>query len=113
MPILIGYASNKLERICLEGRAARKSLPKKAADLLPQRLSELAAFGSLAEIPPGAPLHFHALSESWTGHFAISIDKKHRILFRPAGTFETLTEGMPNLPTVTAVISASVEDGYD
>jgi plasmid maintenance system killer protein len=110
MPILIGYESGKLEKICLESRAARKHLPDKAAALLPQRLGELAAFASLAAIPQGAPLHFHALSENWTGHFAISIDKKYRIIFRPSGDFQMLTEGMPDLATVTEVIVASVED---
>ena len=110
MPILIGYASVKLEKICLDARAARKSLSEKVGALLPQRLSELAAFASLAAIPPGAPLHFHPLSENLTGHFAISIDKKHRIVFRPAGNFEMLTEGMPDLATVTSVIIAGIGD---
>jgi proteic killer suppression protein len=110
MGIQIGYADEKLARICLEAKAARKKLPRAVADLLPQRLSELAAFASLAAIPPGAPLHFHALRENWTGHFAIRIDKRYRIIFRPAGSFETPTEGMPNLATVTAITVASVED---
>lgn len=113
MPILIGYAGRKLEKVCLVAKAARKELPRGVADLLPQRLSELAAFASLAAIPAGAPLHFHALRENWTGHFAIRIDKKFRIVFRPAGKFEMLAEGMFDLATVTAVTIASVENYHD
>jgi plasmid maintenance system killer protein len=113
MPILIGYASNKVAKVCLEAKAARKSLPQNVATLLPQRLAEIAAFASLAAIPPGAPLHFHALSENWTGHYAVSIDKRFRIVFRPAGKFDTPTEGMPDLATVTEIIVASVENYHD
>ena len=110
MPILIGYASRKLEKICLQTRAARKSLPQNVADLLPQRLRELVAFASLAAIPPGTPLHFHPLTANWAGHFAVSIDKRYRIVFRPAGDFETLEEGGTNLATVTAITIVGVED---
>ena len=53
MPILIGYTSPGMEKICREARKARKTLPEKVAVKLPQRLSELAAFASLAAIPAG------------------------------------------------------------
>jgi toxin HigB-1 len=110
MPILIGYANGKLEKICLQTRAARKNLPQNVADLLPQRLSELAAFASLGSIPSGAPLHFHPLTANWAAHCAVSIDKRYRIIFRPAGDFETLEEGGLNLATVTEITIVSVED---
>lgn len=110
MPILIGYASPQVQKICLEARAARKELPQDVASKLPQRLSELQAFSSLGAIPAGGPLHFHALREDWAGHYAISINKKYRVIFRPHGTFTVHAEGMPDLATVTEVIIAAVED---
>ncbi len=110
MGILIGYADHTLEKLCLVAKTARNKLPSVAPGLVQQRLAELAAFASLADIPAGAPLHFHALRENWTGHFAINIDKKYRIIFRPAGEFDVSAEGMPNLDTVKAITVASVED---
>ncbi|HBI45024.1 MAG TPA: hypothetical protein DDY78_19530 [Planctomycetales bacterium] len=113
MPILIGYASKKLERICLEARVARKNLPENVAKLLPQRLVEIAVFASLGAIPAGAPWHFHALGENWTGCFSVWIDKKYRIIFRPAGAFAMAAEGMPDLATVTQITIESIGDYHD
>jgi toxin HigB-1 len=113
MPILIGYANKKLERICLEARVTRKNLPQNVAKLLPQRLVGIAAFASLGAIPAGAPWHFHALSGDWTGCLSVWIDKKYRIIFRPAGAFAMAAEGMPDLATVTQITIESIEDYHD
>lgn len=110
MPISIGYDSSKLEKLCLESKATRKQFPQVAAGLLQQRLFELAAFDSLGAIPSGAPLHFHALTGNLTGHFAIRIDKKHRIVFRPGQVAETETPGMVDLGAVTEIIVVRVGD---
>ena len=91
--MLIGYSSTKLQGICEEQRSARKALPKDVAELLPQRLVVLAAFRCLKDIPRGTPLHFHPLRENWAGHFAVRIDKKYRIVFKPCGEFDRLPDG--------------------
>ena len=111
--MLIGYLSDQLRRTCEEIKRARKALPQKPATTLIQRLTDLAAFGSLASIPSGAPLHFHALCGNLAGHFAISIDKKHRIVFRPTGKFDLSADGSAVLATVAAIEITYVGDYHD
>jgi hypothetical protein len=53
--VLLGYASKQIQKVCEEERAARKHLPQNAAGLLPLRLSQLAAFRCLKDVPSGAP----------------------------------------------------------
>jgi len=113
MPISIGYSSRKVQRVCEEARVARKELPQDVAKLLPQRLLELAAFGNLGQIPPGAPLHFHPLRENWAGHYAVSVGPKYRVVFLAAGTFATLEDGTPDLDTVVAIEIVVVEDYHN
>jgi plasmid maintenance system killer protein len=111
--MLIGYSSKTLQRICEEQRKARKELPEAVAKRLPQRLNELAAFRSLADAPRGTPTHFHALSENFAGQYAVRIDAKYRIVFKPVGTFEQLPDGTPNLATVAEIEITAVGDYHD
>jgi len=114
MPILIGYASEKIRKICEESRAARKALPQATAALLPQRLGELAAFPCLSSIPfLEPPLKFHRLRENLSGQFAVWICKKYRIVFQPAGEFVRNPDGIADLTTVTAVEITAVEDYHN
>jgi plasmid maintenance system killer protein len=111
--MLIGYSSKRLEEICEKQKKARKVLPREVADLLPQRLGQLAAFRSLAEVPRGTPLHCHPLRENWAGHYAVRIDKKYRIVFKPVGDFEQLPDETPDLATVQEIEVTAVEDYHD
>jgi plasmid maintenance system killer protein len=111
--MLIGFASMKLQKICEEQKCARKALPKDVAELLPRSLGFLAALRSLKDAPRGTPLHFHPLRENWAGHFAVRIDKKYRIVFKPCGEFERLPDETPDLATVTEIEITAVEDYHD
>jgi plasmid maintenance system killer protein len=108
--MLIGYASTKLHKICTESKAAKKALPQTVAERLPQRLGELAAFRCLKDVPIGTPLFRHALSADWSGHYAVRIDKKFRIVFRPLGEFDLLPDETPDLGTVTEIEIVAIED---
>jgi len=108
--MLIGYASNKLQKVCEERRAARKELPQDAAILLPQRLVQLAAFRCLEDVPRGPPFFLHALRENWSGHYAVRIDAKYRIVLKPQGEFDRLPDETPDLGTVTQIDIVAVEN---
>lgn len=102
--ILIGYASPKLQKACTNPKEARKALPLESADRVIRRLTELAAFNNLGEIPFRAPpLHFHLLGQDAKGVYAIKLHGGDGILFRPSGEFKTLPDGSADLSTVTAV----------
>src|SRR4051812_12275976 len=108
--MLLGYADEKIRKVCEDGKAARKRLPQDVAQALPRRLAQLAAFNNQSEIPTGTPLHHHRLSENWAGHYSVHIDKKYRIVFKPIGEYGLLSDGTPDLKTVTSIEIAAVED---
>lgn len=102
--ILIGYASAKLQKICTQEKQARKALERKSADLVTQRLTQLAAFENLGQIPYRAtPLHFHPLREDCSGKYVVKLHGADGIVFCPAGEFSTLDDGSPDLSTVVAI----------
>jgi proteic killer suppression protein len=111
--MLIGYSSMKLAKICEEQKSARKALPKEVAELLPQRLGQLAAFRCLKDVPRGTPMHCHPLRENLKGQYAVRLDKKYRIVFRPAGEFELLPDETPDPATVVEIEITALEDYHD
>ena len=108
--MLLGYASKQIQKVCEEERAARKHLPQEVAGLLPLRLSQLAAFRCLKDVPSGAPFVFHSLRENWSGHYAVRIDVRYRIVFKPLGESDRLPDGTPDLGTVSQVEIVAVEN---
>ena len=102
--MLIGYASTKLQKICTLTKDAKKALSAHSADRIFDRLSDLAAFNNLSEIPFRAtPLDFHPLTASRSGEFAIKIHGLDRICFRPTGNFSLDEDGELILASVTEV----------
>jgi plasmid maintenance system killer protein len=108
--MLIGYAGEKIRKVCQDSRASRKHLPENVAKALHLRLTQLAAFARLSDVPTGTPTHRHWLTENWAGHLAVRVDKKYRIIFKPAGDFESLPDGTPDTKTVTSIEIVAVED---
>lgn len=102
--MLIGYASQKLQKICTVEKAAKKALSQDSAARIFRKLEDLEAFNNLAEIPFLAPpLHFHPLTEDRSGQFAIKIHGLDRICFHPVGDFATDDDGNIVLTSVTQV----------
>lgn len=106
--MLIGYADEKVRRMCEDGRVARTRLPQDVAALLPLRLSQLAAFTCLSEVPSGTLLHRHRLAEDGAAHHAVRIYEKYRVIFKLAGHFGSLADGNPDLDTVTSIEIVSI-----
>ena len=108
--MLIGYANSKWKKIATRQKEAKKVLSQKSAALVPQRLSQLAAFENLGEIPFRAPpLHLHLLTNERTGQkqhqggFVIKLHGGDGIVFRPTDEFSKLDDGTTDTDTVTQV----------
>jgi len=102
--VLIGYATSRLQKVCTIHKEARKKLAQRSADLVIQRLGELAAFASLGHIPVRSPpLHFHPLREDDSGKFVVKLHGGDGTVFTATGDFVSLGDGSPDLSTVTQV----------
>jgi len=108
----VGYRNRRIQKIGTQRKAAIKHLPNDIPpDLLFQRLSELAAFENLDEIPfQEPPLHFHPLREDMAGQFAVTLRALWRIVIEPAGNFESREDGTAREITVTEITVLSVGD---
>src|SRR3989338_1283515 len=83
--MLIGYRNDKLEKHC---KNARKKWGQQIGDKLLLRLSELAAFDNLGQVPVTPPQRCHMLTVS-DCRFSVDLSKNFRLIFSPAGPFET------------------------
>jgi hypothetical protein len=118
--MLIGYENTKWQKIATKQKEAMKSLSKESAILLPRRLSQLAAFDHLGQIPLHAPpLDLHCLTKersgqaNRTGYFVVNLHGCEGIVFRPAGDFMKLKDGTPDFITVTEVEITSIGNCHD
>jgi proteic killer suppression protein len=80
----IYFGSRKLQRICSEAKEMVKSLGKKNAEKLKQRMMELRAADSLLEISHLPPARCHELSGKDAGTFSVDLEHPYRLLFIPA-----------------------------
>ena len=108
--MLIGYEKAKWQNIATKQKEAKKVLSQESAVLVPKRLSQLAAFDNLGQIPPrAAPLHLHLLTKerrgqkSSQGEFVIKLHGGDGIVFRPAGEYSKLEDDTPDIGTITQV----------
>jgi len=113
--MLLGYVSKRVEGICTSELKARKVLPNNQHILrFFQRLRELRAFSTLADIPiHSSPLHLHPLRGDRMGSWAVTIKGKWRVCFRPAGGCSYDKDGSVILRTVTEIEIVEVVDYHD
>ncbi len=111
--MLIGYTNSRVQKICTSIKEARKALPQRVADQFPTRIRQLEAFDNLALVPATPPFRRHKLAGDYADHFAVAVQAGYRIVFMPAGPFEMLPDGTPNLETVEAIALVAVEDYHD
>ena len=80
----IGYANKKLEKECLQAKKYWGEIGEKILI----RLSDLAAFEILSQVPSAPPHRCHPYKDS-TVKFSIDLTKNYRLIFSPAGTYES------------------------
>ena len=77
------FTNRKLAKICNSDKVARKKLGQRCADLLRQRLDELAALKYLEEIRPFPAPRCHELRENRKGQLAVDLEYPKRLIFKP------------------------------
>jgi len=82
--MLIFFRTKKLQKICSESREMQKQLGPAMARKLRQRLMELKAAETLADISHLPPPRCHELGGDRAGQFSVDLDHPHRLLFIPA-----------------------------
>lgn len=82
----IGFKSSKMQKICSSERAMKAAFNAAIAERLKQRLSELNAADSLADLTndklPQA--NCHELGQDRKGQLAVDLSAKIRLIFVPA-----------------------------
>jgi len=107
----IKYKSRKLQKACLQQRKGDAEWGLVQAKRMRQRIKELQACESLADmfLFPGA--RFHALHHNREGQFAVDLQHPYRLILEPLGDpLAYRPDGGLDLTRITAVRIIEVED---
>lgn len=100
----ITYSSNKLEKILTNPKLLKRYYSNDY-DRLRNRLSELLAADTLADIPATPPPRRHKLNGELSDRWGIDYSANDRIVVCPIGEFD-----LSNLRTITEIEILSLED---
>ena len=101
------FHSTRIEKRC--DNALREYGDQIGKKLL-QRLKELHAFVTLADIPHVPPHRRHMLTGDRKGQFAVDVKDGYRVVFVPCGEFQAKADGSVDMKTVTEITILNVED---
>ncbi|PKN72931.1 MAG: killer suppression protein [Candidatus Cloacimonetes bacterium HGW-Cloacimonetes-3] len=105
----ISFTTRAMQKIANNSKVAVRELGEKNAAKFKQRLLELAAAPSMADIPAHAGCHL--LKGDKKGLYALNLKQPHRLIFQPHCEELPLKEdGGLDLSKVTEIIIISVED---
>lgn len=100
----IEYKSTKLEKQCKEFKQACRAFGINSAKKLIQRINEIKAAPTLADLNMFPPTRCHALKGDRKGQFAVYIEHPKRLIFEPLGKKEDIyVNGVLELKKVTGV----------
>lgn len=111
--MLIYFRTSKLQKLCSKEREMLKQLGRVMADKLQQRLMELNAADSLADVSHLPPPRCHELSGNRAGQFSVDLEHPYRLLFIPADDPIPLKEdGGIDLSQVREIEIIKIEDTH-
>lgn len=99
--MVIRFRTRRLQTIANDGKAARKELGKRAADLLRKRFDDLSAAENL-DTMRHLPGRCHELKGNRAGQFAIDLEHPRRLVFEPLDEGR-LADGGIDWSTVTTI----------
>lgn len=105
------FASEELERLCLQEREGKRRLGLQNAKKLRSRLADLRAAAKVTDLVAGRP---HPLERARSGQFALSLAGGVRLVFEPA--HERVPRGRDGRiawKSVTAVRIVYIGDYHD
>lgn len=82
--MLLFFKTKKLQKICSDARVMRVQLGTSMARKLQQRMMELKAGDTLADISHLPPPRCHELTNDRAGQFSVDLEHPYRLLFVPA-----------------------------
>jgi len=111
--MIIFYRTRKLEKICNKKDAMKKSLGEKMSKKLQQRLAELKAANTLADISYLPPVRLHELIGTRQGQFSVDLEHPFRLLFIVANQESNYLEsGSINRQQVTEIEIIAITDTH-
>lgn len=81
--MVIYFRTKKLQKTCSERVEMQKQLGKPRAEKLSQRMMELKAADTLADMSHLPPCNCHKLDGERAGQFAVDLAQPYRLLFLP------------------------------
>lgn len=109
----IEFASKRLGRIGNSARELQRKYGPQKARKIQQRLYEIAAAETLADISHLPPPRCHALTGDRAGQFAVTTIKQYRIIFEPAIVpIPVLEDGGIDRSEITAVRVLELDFDY-
>lgn len=79
--VQITFSTKKLQILCTSEKPAKTGLREKQIKILHQRIMEIKAADSLADLYILRTLHCHELKGKLKGQYAVNLDAKYRIVF--------------------------------
>jgi plasmid maintenance system killer protein len=79
----VSFATRKMQKACSSDKAMRRRWGAALAQRLQQRLAELAAAGSLADLSRLPPARCHELTGDRAGQLSVDLTHPYRLLFAP------------------------------
>ena len=80
----ISFSNSRLQKLCNAENKLRGQYGKRMTLLIQQRLAELSAAETLADMRCIVAAHCHELKQNFKGFLAVSLEHPDRLVFRPA-----------------------------
>lgn len=107
------FATTKLKKVCNTLQNLQREYGAQKAKKIKQRLYELSAAETLADMSHLPPARCHALTGERAGQFAVTTMQRYRIIFEPANhPVPNLEDGSIDRTKVTAVRILDVNIDY-
>ncbi|MCD6134697.1 MAG: killer suppression protein [Candidatus Omnitrophica bacterium] len=111
--MVIYFKTKKLQKLCSKSSEAIKILGTKRSKKLKQRMMELAAAETLADISRVPPARCHELTGNRSGQLSVDLEQPYRLLFIPANDLiSERKEGGLDWAAVTTIEIIDIADTH-
>jgi proteic killer suppression protein len=111
--MVIYFRNRKLQKLCNSSREADKSLGLKMSKKLQQRLMELSAAGTLADISHLPPARCHELAGNRLGQLSVDLKQPYRLIFIPVeGPSQVKKDGGLDWEQITEIEIIEITDTH-
>lgn len=109
----IVFKTDKLRKLCNSSAELQRKYGSKQAQKIQQRLYELQAATTLADISHLPPPRCHLLTGDRAGQFAVDVTERNRLVFEPANDpVPLLPDGGIDRAQITAILIIEIAIDY-